>query len=116
MQTKTFAAAVAPVLLGAVLAAGSAFAAPAAPTLHVSYADLNLSNPADARTMLHRIRQGAASVCAAVPGGSGTSISAIDQFNACYRTTVSRAVASLGAPAVTQAYNSSGRDSVLASR
>jgi UrcA family protein len=112
MQTKTFTAS----LIAAVLTAGAAFAAPATPSLQVSYADLNLNNPADAQTMVHRIRQGAASVCAAVPGASGTSIAAIDQFNTCYRATVIRAVAALGVPAVTQAYNSSGRDSVLASR
>ena len=119
MQTKTFIAA--PILAiafgaAAALAATAAFAAPAAPSLQVSYADLNLRDAKDAETMLHRIRMSAASVCAAVPGSSGTSISAIDQFDTCYRTTVKRAVTALAAPAVTLAYNGQGQSSQLAAR
>ncbi|MDB5431785.1 MAG: hypothetical protein JWP35_2901 [Caulobacter sp.] len=119
-MTKTFAAApftaFAAAAAIALTAAAPAFAAPATPTLQVSYADLNLRDAHDAQTMLHRIRKAAVAVCGAVPGASGSSLAETDQFDACYRTTVKGAVVSLASPAVTQAYNGSGRDSEMAAR
>lgn len=113
MQARTIAAAAA---FAAGLIAAAAAAEPAGPTLRVSYADLNLASPRDAAVMIGRIRTASARVCAAVPGSSGTSIGAIEQFDACYRQAVAGAVRVLAAPAVTQAYNRTGGDSRLASR
>lgn len=114
-MTRTFTAAFAAAAI-ALTATTTAFAAPDAPTLQVSYADLNLRDAHDAQTMLHRIRKAAVSVCAAVPGSSGTEFAAMEQFDACYRTTVKGAVVTLASPAVTQAYSASGRDSEMAAR
>ena len=118
MQTKTI---FAPIALGAALiaslAAAPAFAQPSsAPSLHISYSDLNLNSAKGAETMIRRIRVAAAEVCSAVPGSSGTSISAIDQFNTCYRATVAGAVEALGSTSVKQAYNRTGGNTVMASR
>ncbi|HVZ99385.1 MAG TPA: UrcA family protein [Caulobacterales bacterium] len=91
-------------------AAVLAFVAPAtARETHarVSYADLNLSNPQDAQTMLDRISDTARQVCK-VTGRD--SLDAMVMQRDCTRETVARTVARLNSPTVTALYR--GRSGV----
>ena len=87
---------------------GPALAAPpapgAAPTVSVTYNDLDLSQAKDAAIMLKRIRRAAGEACRESPGTIGTDIDAVTRMDACYRRALARAVAGLNAPRVTEAF------------
>jgi UrcA family protein len=87
-------------LCGAIASLGAIvlpLAAPAVPTVDsdqppsktVSYADLNLTSPAGAATLYHRIQGAAKQVCKQYHGPDLTMLSV---FNSCYRTAVENAV------------------------
>lgn len=81
-------------------------AAPPIPTVSISYADLRLSTPADAGTMLRRIRRAAVDVCRRDPLMVGSDIATIERFEICRRQVISQAVTRLNAPLVTAAAES----------
>ena len=70
---------------------------PDAVSIKVSYTDLNLSNPAGAKTLLHRIHEAATDIC----GEPDRDLAALIQNQACMKATIDRAVASLNDPMVT---------------
>jgi len=70
---------------------------PDAVAIKVRYADLNLSNPAGAKTMLHRIHEAALEIC----GEPDRALAAKIQNQACMKATIDQAVASLNEPLVT---------------
>ena len=72
---------------------------PAAMTVKVSFADLELSSPAGAKSVLNRIHAAAKTVCGGEPDIRLLERSAI--YHSCMKATVERAVASLDSPAVT---------------
>ncbi|MES1199650.1 MAG: UrcA family protein [Pseudomonadota bacterium] len=92
-------------LLALAAAATLAFAAPASAgefrSRTVSYADLDLSNPHDAQTMLTRIRQGARDVCRY---SGHDSLDRMVMERDCRRETVAHTVATLDSPMVTAAF------------
>jgi UrcA family protein len=69
----------------------------------VTYADLDLSSPDGAQTMLHRLHDAALNACGA-GDGSVTSYKWAVHRSACYHRSMGQALADLGAPAVTQLY------------
>ncbi len=72
---------------------------PAAMSITVSVADLDLANRAGAKTALQRIHAAAKTVC-----GEEPDIGAIERlslYGACIRTSTDRAVASLNSPVAT---------------
>jgi UrcA family protein len=69
----------------------------------VTYGDLDLSSPDGAATMLHRLHNAALNAC----GADDSSVRAYKwatHHSACYHRSMERALADLGAPAVTQLY------------
>lgn len=76
-----------------------ALAGPAdGPSLTVSYADLNLSNPAGAAALYRRIQQAARTIC----GRNGTrDLHGNLLSSACYESAVENAVATVDAPMLT---------------
>ena len=72
-------------------------------TTAVRHADLDLSQAAAAHVMLERLDAAAARVCGASPF-SLREVKAEVRRTSCYRDSLSQAVASLDAPAVTAAY------------
>ncbi len=110
-----------------VLAVGSLALAPAAMaepdvvrpvSATVSYADLDLSTEAGARTMLQRIRSTAREACGPEPVHSPLTPRAPTQFRNCVFEAVDSGVANLGAPLVTALNNEEAEKAltVLASR
>ena len=92
-------------IAGALLAmsAGAALAADAAPQMRVTSAGLNLSQSADAQAMLGRIEEAALNAC----GASKFSFAQVREATRagdCYKSAMSNAVSSLGAPVVTSLY------------
>jgi UrcA family protein len=112
-----------PALAGAGLAAlatapGSARAQTAAPTVQsasvrISYADLNLSNPAGARKMMGRIHHAARAICG--EPDSNNDLAGWAQQRACVEITVSDALRSLDNPTVT-AFSERNAATFVASR
>lgn len=86
--------------------AAPAVAAPAAPNteIKVSYSDLDLNNARDARVMLRRLDEAAASACGASPFSLHEYKQAVRR-SACYRDGLNQAVAALDAPALTSVYH-----------
>lgn len=74
------------------------------------YGDLNLSNPADAQTMLDRLRHAARQSCGIMaerdPYYRSNRLFVATQFRKCQRQALHDAVAKLNRPLVTQAYAS----------
>jgi len=87
---------------------------PAAPSVSVAYADLDLRQPADASVMLKRIRHAAGQACSQSPGLAGNDPDTVLRVRDCYHQAMARAVAGLNAPKVTQAFNRRARDAQLA--
>ena len=87
-----------------------AAAQPAAPKVALRHADLDLSDPGDAREMLHRIRKAAMRVCTLDERGHD----AVLRFDACRKAAVARGVADLNAPAVTAAFEARNAQRALA--
>jgi UrcA family protein len=79
--------------------AGDASSDPAAMSVSVSVADLNLSSGAGAKIALRRIHNAASSICGDEPDTRVTERFAI--YQSCVKTTVDRTVASLDSPLVT---------------
>lgn len=82
----------------------TAYAADYAPAVSTSvqYRDLDLSTPAGAATMLHRIKAAAHRVCDPEP--ALLSLTEKADWNSCMTFSVNNAVRSLDAPMVTAAY------------
>ena len=72
---------------------------PASMTVKVSFADLDLSSPAGARSVLNRIHAAASTVCGSEPDIRLLERSAV--YHSCMKATIGRAVASLDSPVVT---------------
>jgi len=84
-------------------------------TVRVSVADLNLASKPGASVALQRIRRAATSICGDEPRVNDLSRMAL--YDACLRSTVGRAVASLDNPLVTALYGGRAmRSSGIASR
>jgi UrcA family protein len=92
----------------AVGAAGSAAIAgesdAAREAVRVSYADLNLSNPADSAVMLERLRGAALEACGA-PVQSVKDWRWAVRRSDCFEQSMARAVTQLHSPALSQAYS-----------
>jgi UrcA family protein len=84
---------------------------PAAMSISVGIADLNLSSPDGAKVVLHRIHAAARTICGDEPDIRFTERFAI--YQSCLKSTVDRTVASLDSPLVT-AMNG-GQPDVMAS-
>jgi UrcA family protein len=69
----------------------------------VSYADLDLSNPAGAQALYDRIRKAASSVCGEI---EDTQFEHKVFFRECYDQAVANAVAEANRPTLTALYNS----------
>src|ERR1700728_3220473 len=72
---------------------------PAAMSVRVSIADLNLASPAGAKAVLARIHTAARTICGDEPDIRMSERFAL--YQSCLKTTVGRTVASLDAPLVT---------------
>jgi UrcA family protein len=86
------------------LTVGTALGAPPAadvPSVIVSYADLDLSNPAGADTLYERIKAAARKVCAPL---ATKELSRIGLWRDCYEQAVSNAVATIDRPTLTAAH------------
>jgi len=100
--------------LGAALLAGTALGSeaaggrPAARTLTVRYADVNLATVAGATTLYRRIQGAARLVC----GEPGRSLSEQREWAQCYRDAVNDAVATVNNPTLTAVH--SGREAPIA--
>ena len=70
----------------------------------VDYADLNLSGPAGARTLLGRIRAASSLVCHAAAPATPMLLGRVQGYRSCVNATMGRAVETLGAPVVTALY------------
>ena len=110
-----------PIALAALAAALIATGAQASPpdpeviTVRVSVADLNLASAPGASVALQRVRRAAATICGDAP--SAKELGRTMLYSACLRSTVGHAVASLGDPVVTAAYEGrSARSPQVASR
>jgi UrcA family protein len=68
------------------------------PSKVVSYADLNLSNPAGAETLYRRIQGAAKQVCKQY---NATELAMLSVFNSCYKTAVANAVRSVNSNPLT---------------
>jgi UrcA family protein len=86
------------------MAAPVAMASESPAAVPVAYGDLNLSSPHDSAVLLHRLHEAALEAC----GASDASVAAYRlsvERSACYRDSMDRAVASVGAPTVSQLYS-----------
>lgn len=87
-----------------------AFAAPAAvasdrqDAVRVVYRDLDLTSPRDSAVLLRRLRAAALTACGASDFSVPDYRRAVEH-SACYRDSMDRAVAAVGAPSVTEIYN-----------
>ena len=70
----------------------------------VGYADLDLSGPAGARTMLGRIRAASGRVCHAAAPATPVNLGGVRSYRACVGAAIDRAILSLDAPVVTALY------------
>jgi len=75
------------------------------PRVTVKYGELNLSTPAGADRLLHRIEAGARQVCGDPVGTK--DLSEWLRFRRCYSQTVARAVEDVQAQRLTEAYRAS---------
>lgn len=107
------------VLVAAMTAAGSAFAAPLTVsgdnelvTAKVTYVDADLRDPRGSRMLAFRIRQAASDVC----GGDSTLVRIGAQFQRCRDGAVDRALNTLSAPMVAQALGRSSDQVAMAHR
>jgi UrcA family protein len=72
-------------------------AQPQAPSVTVSFRDLDLSNPAGATTLYRRIKSAAKQVC----GYEGTDLISKSIWNGCYTTAIADAVGKVNSPLLT---------------
>ncbi len=91
-------------MLGAVAADAAGVASAGqldAPTVKVSYRDLDLSRPADVRTLYGRLQHAAASVCGQV---STLELQRYMAWKRCYRSALDSAVLSVHSPELLALY------------
>ncbi len=106
-STRTFsmalgAAALALGFSGFAMAKGSAAASDAEPAkAEISYADLNLANPNDAKHLYTRIEHAAYNVCSVT---FGSPVYAMQMQRKCARQAIEQAVQSVGSPNLTAVY------------
>jgi UrcA family protein len=74
-------------------------------SVQVKYADLDLSQTADAKTLYQRLASAAGSVCEPYNGGELVNI---HRFQACVRQAISTAVADVNSALLTSYYESKG--------
>jgi UrcA family protein len=89
---------------GAAMAASDAKAAEPAPIV-VSYQDLDLSRPADARTLYQRLEHAAAAACSEAP--SAAELSRHLAWSRCYDTALDSAVLQVRSPELLAIHRSS---------
>ena len=82
----------------------------------VAYADLDLTSPRDAQTLLHRIRRAATAACERHRANIGQDFESIERFEACHREAVQRAVDQVGAAELAAALHPTARLSLAARR
>jgi UrcA family protein len=90
--------------IAAPVAAHAATAGDQSYATRVSFADLGLSRPTDARVMVNRLDRAALSACGASTF-SARQVQDEARASTCYRESMDRAVASLASPAVDAAYH-----------
>jgi UrcA family protein len=78
----------------------------------VSYGDLNLAHEADARILLTRVSRAASRVCGGEPGIANLHEQVV--HDACVKASMDRAVASVGAPLVSDLYQPGTRIRIAA--
>lgn len=74
------------------------------PSVRVSYAGLDLSNPADAEVVMHRLNIAARTVCGGVPAARSHVLSERAAYLTCHDETLDNAVASAHQPLLTELY------------
>jgi len=89
--------------LGAAIGAASAARAEAAPSVTVSYRDLDLSQPADVRTLYRRLERAASNVCGPVIESGMWEHTA---WNRCYQQALDSAVMQIRSPELLALYRS----------
>lgn len=99
--TTTVLAALAAFGLAQSAAAQTRHADPDAVAVKVSYADLNLSSPAGAKTLLHRVREAAKEIC----GEPDRDLTSVALNQACVKSMTDRAVVEINNPVVTALAN-----------
>jgi len=87
-----------------VIAAPVAMASDRQDAVRVVYRDLDLSTPHDSAVLLRRLHSAALAACGASEFSVPDYRRAIER-SACYHNSMDRAVAAVGAPAVTQLYS-----------
>src|SRR5262249_37940153 len=90
------------ILAASVLAAAPAFAQSANKQVTVSFADLNLDNPAGIQVLMGRIAAAARAVCGPQP--TIRDLRQLGAYNDCVKDATDRAVASVGSPRVAETY------------
>ncbi len=75
------------------------------PKMSVSYKDLDLSRPADARVLYARLRHAASSVCASNPAAAGNLLHHA-AYDRCYSAAMADAMKQISAPQVIALYHS----------
>lgn len=108
MNTKTFRISVFSTLslaIGALTmnAASASTQDSSASRVTVRYADLDLSQPADAQVLYRRLQRAAASVCGTTTSGD---LEAKSRWARCYRQALQQAVTQVHAPQLVVAYRS----------
>lgn len=83
---------------------GTAYAADALPSNNVSYADLNLSRPADVQVLYRRLKIAAAGVCEREP--EPWEMSKYAHWKRCYEPALHNAVIQIDVPALLSLYRS----------
>lgn len=89
-------------LLAIVVSAGIAQAAPGVPQVTVSYADLDITHAAGAKTLLERLATASREVCGHEP--DMRDLDGMQAYRACARDAMSRAVASVHEPLVARLF------------
>jgi UrcA family protein len=79
----------------------TAFAEPAAPTVKISYADLDLNNSADVKVLYRRLASASAAVCGQV---DHSILPMTARQQACYRQALEQAVLQVHSPALISLY------------
>ena len=90
--------------LATAMAAPAAMASDSPLVVRVAYSDLNLSSQHDSAVLLRRLHEAALEACGASDFSVPDYRRSVER-SACYRESMDRAVASVGAPAVSQLYS-----------
>jgi len=90
--------------LAAAVGIGSTLPAAEAPSVTVSYRDLDLSRPADVQRLYHRLQEAASGVCMAP---SVADLARRAAFNRCYQSVLESAVSEVHSPQLLALYQAS---------